>query len=222
MSASNSLQGSERTPVLLVHGLWYGPFSLRPLSFRLARRGWSVERFGYPTIRHSLDRNADALRDAVGRGPVHLVGHSLGGLVALRMLERHGDGIQPARLVLLGSPVLGSATARRLSRWPGFGRLVGRAAGPLHRGVQHAPEGWEVGVVAGTQGIGAGRLIQRLPRPHDGTVAEAETHLEGESDRLLLAVSHTGLVLSPAVAEAVDRFLRQGRFASADGGRDRP
>ena len=203
---------STSTPVVLIHGLWYGAFSLRPLGGRLARCGWTVERFGYPTIRRSLDRNADALHEAIGGRAVHLVGHSLGGLVALRMLERHGATTAPGRLVLLGSPVRGSAVARRMAKWRGLDRLIGRAAGPLNEGVRHAPPGWQVGVVAGTRGLGAGRLIQRLPRPHDGTVAEAETRLADETDRLLLPVSHTGLVLSPAVAGAIDRFLETGRF----------
>nr|WP_277347527.1 alpha/beta fold hydrolase [Wenzhouxiangella sp. XN79A] len=200
----------------MIHGLWYGAFSLRPLERRLARNGWRVRRFGYATVRHALDSNARALREYIGTGPAHLVGHSLGGLVALRMLERFGADLAPARLVLLGSPVNGSAVARRLARLPAMGRLVGRSAGPLDAGVQHAPRGWDVGVIAGTRGLGAGRLIQPLPRPHDGTVAELETRLDGETDRLLLPVSHTGLVLSRTVATAIDGFLSTGHFPEPD------
>lgn len=199
-------------PVVLVHGLWYGPIILRPLHRRLQAHGWSVRRFGYPTIRHAIDDNARALRSFIESEPAHLVGHSLGGLVALRMLERFGADLPSGRLVLLGSPVNGSAVARRLSRIPALGRLVGRSAGPLEAGVQHAPEGWQVGTIAGTKAVGLGRLIQHLPRPHDGTVAVAETRLPGAVDRLALPVSHTGLILSPAVADAVDRFLGTGRF----------
>lgn len=203
----------QRTPpVVLIHGLWYGPISLRPLSSRLEKRGWTVRRFGYPTIRHAIDDNARALRRFIGNERVHLVGHSLGGLVALRMLERSRAALPPARLVLLGSPVNGSAVARRLAQIPVLGRLVGRSAGPLEAGVQHAPEDWEVGIVAGSRALGLGRAIHPLPRPHDGTVAETETRLPGETDRLTLPVSHTGLVLSPAVADAIDRFLGTGRF----------
>lgn len=209
----------DRPPVVLIHGLWYGRISLKPVASRLARRGWAVERFGYPTIRHSIDANADALHEFLqehfGRGPTHLVGHSLGGLVALRMLERHGKDFEPGRLVLLGSPVNGSSVARRLSALGPLGRLVGRSAGPLGEGVQRAPAGWDVGVIAGTQGLGLGRLISQLDAPHDGTVSESETHLSGETDRALLPVSHTGLVLSPAVTDAIDHFLEHGRFDRA-------
>ena len=203
---------TDRPPVVLIHGLWYGPVSLRPLGIRLRQRGWHARRFGYATVRHAIDTNARALREFIGEGPVHLVGHSLGGLVALRMLERFGTGLMPGRLVLLGSPVNGSAVAGRLARLPALGRLVGRSAGPLNVGVQHAPEGWEVGVLAGTRSLGLGRLIHPLPQPHDGTVAEAETRLDGATDHLALPVSHTGLVLAPTVAGAIDRFLSSGHF----------
>ncbi|MBY6205124.1 alpha/beta fold hydrolase [Halomonas denitrificans] len=205
--------------VVLIHGLWYGRISLKPMASRLQSRGRCIHRFGYPTVRRSIDANAEALASYLKRlladdrahdGPVHLVGHSLGGLVALHAIERFD--IRPARLVLLGSPVNGSSVAHRLGRLGPLKRLVGRAAGPLETGGRRAPAGWEVGIVAGKQGLGAGRLIASLPCPHDGTVAEAETRLEGETDRLLLPVSHTGLVLSPTVADAVAHFLEHGFF----------
>lgn len=205
-----------RPNVVLIHGIWYGRISLSRLARGLGRSGWNAQRFGYPTVRHSIDVNARALRAFIGEGPTHLVGHSLGGLVALHMLDTVGQDLPPARLVLLGSPVNGSAVARRIGRLGPLARLVGRAAGPLEEGVRRAPPGWQVGVIAGTRGIGVGRLVSRLPRPHDGTVAETETQLPGETDRLALPVSHTGLVLSPTVTEAVDRFLATGRFRATD------
>ena len=207
----------DSAPVVLIHGLWYGRISLKPMAARLERKGWAVDRFAYATVRRSIDSSAASLSEFLRRyrpdEPVHLVGHSLGGLVALHMIE-HFD-VPAARLVLLGSPVNGSTVAHRLGRLGPLKRLVGRAAGPLEAAGRRAPEGWEVGVVAGTQGLGVGRLIAPLPRPHDGTVAEVETRLDGEADRLLLPVSHTGLVLSPAVAAAVDRFLEHGRFGAS-------
>ena len=51
-----------------------------------------------------------------------------------------------------------------------------------------------------------------LPRPNDGAVAVAETVVEGAADRIELPVSHTGMLLSPAVAREAGRFLARGRF----------
>jgi hypothetical protein len=43
-------------------------------------------------------------------------------------------------------------------------------------------------------------------------VSVAETKVPGLADHLELPVSHTGLVLSRKVADAIDAFLRSGRF----------
>jgi hypothetical protein len=51
-----------------------------------------------------------------------------------------------------------------------------------------------------------------LPGEHDGTVAVAETVIDGATDRLVVPVSHTGLVVSRAVARQVCAFLQDGHF----------
>jgi hypothetical protein len=67
-------------------------------------------------------------------------------------------------------------------------------------------------MVAGTLPLGLGQFLGRFDGPSDGTVALAETRLEGIADHLVVRTSHTGLVLSPHVAQAVGMFLRDGRF----------
>jgi hypothetical protein len=74
------------------------------------------------------------------------------------------------------------------------------------------PAGRDLGVVAGTLPLGFGRALCDLPEPHDGTVAAAETEVDGATDRWLVPVSHTGLLFSSVVAQGVARFLRSGRF----------
>jgi len=73
----------------------------------------------------------------------------------------------------------------------------------------------EVGVIAGTFGMGLGAVIEDLPKPNDGTVAVEETRLPGIRDHLEVAVSHTGLLVSPLVASQTAYFLRHGEFARA-------
>src|SRR5690625_2318803 len=99
--------------VVLVHGLWWGSFSMKLLGRRLGAAGFNVAQFDYPSTRRSLAANAAALHDftaGLQAQQLDLVGYSLGGLVVLRMLDEFED-VPPGRVVLLGSPVNGSAVA---------------------------------------------------------------------------------------------------------------
>lgn len=215
---------SDRTRVflvsatILVHGLWYGPISMALVRSRLQRAGFDCRRFSYPTLRASMGASAGALRRFVGRagqdgavGPVHLVGHSLGGLIILRMLADYPD-CPAGRVVLLGSPVQGSVVSRRVGRRGPLRPFLGSSRSSLEKGYPHCPRGREVGVIAGTAGMGIGLAFGGLSKPHDGTVGVKETRLAGATDTLQLPVSHTGLVTSPRVVEAVVAFLETGRF----------
>ena len=66
--------------------------------------------FSYPSVRGTLDENADALAEFLqreGAEGAHVVGHSLGGVVTLRMLANHEEA-PLGRVVCLGSPLTGS------------------------------------------------------------------------------------------------------------------
>ena len=192
------------------------------MARRLERGGFRTDTFGYPTMRRSLRANAAALRAFVAERAleqVDLVGHSLGGLVILRMLDEFAD-LPPGRVVLLGSPVQGSAVGRRVADRRLLRPLVGQAKTALEKGFSHAPAGRETGVIAGSRSVGVGRLFGPLQRPNDGTVAVAECRLKGARE-CVLPVTHTGLVTAPRVARAVDRFLREGAFRQLGVGNER-
>ncbi|MSQ59860.1 MAG: alpha/beta fold hydrolase [Betaproteobacteria bacterium] len=215
MNVPPAKDAGPRDDVVIVHGLWLHGLVFEVLRRRLCRGGFDAHAFSYPSMGRSFGANASALASYVSSlkaGVVHLVGHSLGGLICLRYASENPDP-RLSRIVLLGSPVRGSATAARLAKRP-FGKwLLGRSPRELAEGVTpHLPPGAEAGVIAGTLGVGLGRLILPLPAPHDGTVAVAETRLPGARDFLLMPVSHTGLVFSAAVAAQVACFLRAGSF----------
>lgn len=207
------MTGAFRT-VILVHGLWFGQFGLTLLRRRLVRPGFDCHGFSYPTLRRSLANNAWALFEFARRfegEPLDFVGHSLGGLVILRMLDEFG-GLPPGRVVLLGSPVKGSKVASQAADLKFVRPLVGRARSALEYGFNAAPADRETGVIIGTSQIGVGRLLRRFEQPGDGVVSVDECRLEGAADELVLPVTHTGLVTSKQVAEAVACFLETGRF----------
>lgn len=205
---------STRTPVILVHGLWMRSAALGRLAARLDAAGFAPQRFGYASIAGGPEAAAPALAArirALGPGPVHLLAHSLGGLIALETLRLH-PALPVGRVVCLGSPLTGSAAARGMARWPGGARLLGRSAALLDRGFARCVEGVAVGVIAGNLPLGLGVVFGRFAGPHDGTVAVAETRLPGIADHRVIAASHTGLLFSSAAARLAVAFLRDGRF----------
>lgn len=200
--------------VVLVHGLYYGSVSVQLLAQRLRRQGYRCRIFSYPTVHGSLPVNARNLRkflDGIRTDTLHLVGHSLGGLVILRMLDEFGD-LPPGRGVLLGSSVNGSAVAAKAGEMRLTRPLIGDAAKWLKAGFHRVPADRDIGVIAGTREFGMGRFLPGFEGPGDGTVALAETELPGAADRLELPVTHTGLILSAEVARATGRFLETGKF----------
>jgi hypothetical protein len=91
---------------------------------------------------------------------------------------------------------------------------MGGARDALVEGFTKLPAGREVGVIAGCQPYGLGRLLGGLHKPHDGAVAVHETQLAGARAHLVLPVSHTSMVCSREVARQAAVFLRYGRFLS--------
>lgn len=204
--------------LVLVHGLWMTGMESGLLRSRLRDEfGFAPEQYSYPSLQLGLDDNMRRLRDFMAGLPgerLHVVGHSLGGVLALRTLLRHPEP-RPGRIVCLGSPLRGSAAARALAGLPFGTEALGAT---LREAVlEDALSAWEgpreVGVIAGTLGLGLGAVIGELPEPNDGTVAVEETRLPGIKDHIELNVSHMGLLGSPLVASQTAFFLRHGEFA---------
>jgi pimeloyl-ACP methyl ester carboxylesterase len=176
--------------------------------------------FNYPSVRGSLDNNAAALAEflqAEGADGAHIVGHSLGGVVALRMLANHKDA-PPGRVVCLGSPLAGSRAANYLSRQDWAEPIFGLS---LSKGVVDEPAStWasdvcaarDVGVIAGNASIGLAQFVAEFEEDNDGTVAISETQLPGARDHLIMPVSHNGMLLSGSVLDQAAAFLKRGEF----------
>ena len=202
--------------VVLLHGIWMPALVMGLLAKRLRRCGYRTVVFGYPSLTQSLENNAEQLAGFIreqGDATVHLVGHSLGGLVILQALQKHPD-LVTGRIVLLGSPVRGSVVARRLNCYRGLRRILGRSA---HRCLLGDGPGWNghlpLGVIAGTLSVGTGQIIGGLVGENDGMVAVDETRLKHASGAVQVHATHTGLLVSREVANEVCSFLRDGHFS---------
>lgn len=211
-------RGAEH--VVLLHGLWMNGLALASFARRLREHDFTVHVVDYRSTTHGPAGAIESVRAKLaelGERRVHVVGHSLGGVVAIEALR--GSAQPRGRAVAIGSPLRGSRSAQRLGAWPLGQWLTGAAHDLLCRGVEPWCDALEVGVIAGRVPLGLGTIMGNLPHPNDGTVTVEETKLDGIRDHVVVASTHTGLVYSDEVAALVARFLREGRFAAPGHGR---
>ena len=114
--------------VLLLHGMFRSAYAMLPLSYHLAREGYQVHSVVYPTRIHDVAELArrylgPAIAACPSTRPVHLVTHSLGGIIARQHLQtaRLPSG---SRIVMLAPPNNGSEVADRLCSWPVYRWLM--------------------------------------------------------------------------------------------------
>jgi pimeloyl-ACP methyl ester carboxylesterase len=204
----------DSVDVVLVPGLWMPGAAMALLALRLSRAGYAPRVFAYrgrSSLEANVARFARFVRETLGERPAHFVGHSLGGVLILEMLNSHQD-VPVASAVLLGAPARGCLAGRRFGT-DQVGRWMMGACGVLW---QEREAVWNraapLGVVAGTMPVGLGRAFGRLPGPNDGVVRVEETVVDGMSERVLVPVGHSLLIVSGSVGRLIERFLSSGRF----------
>ena len=113
------------TPIVLIHGIVDNHTIFALLRRHLLRRGFGrVRTFSYSPITVDVRRTAERLGAEIeqlceesGYERIHVIGHSLGGLIARYYVQRLGGDERVHTCVTLGSPHQGTQTARLLP-WP--------------------------------------------------------------------------------------------------------
>lgn len=179
-----------------------------------------VSLFSYPSVRGTLDENANALAAFIDEQNVeaaHIIGHSLGGVLALRMHANYPEFLQ-GRVVCLGSPLTGSRAANYLNELEWAEEIIGRSVpdAMIHASANDwakAVTGYrDIGVIAGNVPFGFGRLVANFDEDNDGTIGVSETQLTGARDHMVLPVSHKGMLVSADVADQAAAFIKRGKF----------
>jgi len=110
---------AARIPVLLVHGLVDNRSVFSVMQRSLRRRGFAhVCTWNYSPLLTDIARGAadlgaqiERVCEQTGHDRVHVVGHSLGGLIARYFVQRRGGDRRVESLVTLGTPHQGSVLA---------------------------------------------------------------------------------------------------------------
>ncbi|WP_093065148.1 lipase family alpha/beta hydrolase [Thiothrix caldifontis] len=199
---------------MLLHGIWMRPLVLQTLARRLRQAGYLVKVPAYASVSLTPAQNAERLYWFIQRlstDYLHLVAHSLGGIVALHLLSQHPE-LPPGRLVTLGTPIQGSKIARMIKPLPLLGLAFGNSMDAGLAGVNIPTNiGREWGAIIGTLPLGLGSPFL-LGEPNDGAVSVAEAYHPAQTVRIQQRVSHTGMLFSPLTCSYIQHFLRTGQF----------
>jgi triacylglycerol lipase len=231
VSAANAgVTAPLRDTVVLLHGMGRTKFSMLRLASALRRDGYHVINVSYPSRTASIESLAgewlpQQLRAAgASEGQrVHFVTHSLGGIMVRLWLRDYAGTTRVGRVVMLAPPNAGSELTDALTSFPPYrwatgvnGARLGTKPGSLPTTLGNWPQARaELGVIAGDCSLNP-LLGAFLPRPNDGKVSVAATHLPGERNHLVLHHSHTWLAWRADTIAQTRAFLRDGAFQSTN------
>ena len=217
--AVSATQG-EAAQVILLHGMAQNAWSMAWLAHDLRSAGYRVHNIGYPTRPYDVaELSARYLAPAVAAceptAPVHLVTHSLGGIIARHYLQ-HAHLPFGSRIVMLAPPNQGSEVADAVRSWPLYRWWMGRVGQQLGTGpdsIVHTlgPIAAAVGIIAGNRSIQPW-FSWLIPGEDDGAVSVASTRLDEMRDFIVVAASHTMIMFNREARAQVRHFLRHGEF----------
>lgn len=216
--------------VVLLHGLGRGPASMARLARALRRDGYRVLNLGYPSRTLPIERLASewlpaqlAAHDITPADTprLHLVTHSMGGIVVRAWVAGGHAPANLGRVVMFAPPHQGSALVDRIGDWWLFrvatgvnGRRLGTRgpeAYPTTLGPWRSPA--QLGIIAGDRTLNP-LFSAWIPGPDDGKVSIAATRLEGMTAHRVVPVSHTWLQTRREPIAQVRSFLATGYFAT--------
>lgn len=210
----------DKDVVVLLHGFGRNNGAMWLLARRLNHAGFHVERVGYGSINRTpvqivkdISKQIDDCCATHDR-PVHLVGHSLGGLLIRAYLQENTIE-NLGRVVLIGTPNQGNELVDRFrNRWWMF--IFGPTANSLGTDSESFPSSltapyYPVGVIAGKTKHDKNEHI--LPGKDDGLVSVESTKLEGMDDFIVIESGHSMMRYNKGVAKQAITFLKSGEFS---------
>jgi hypothetical protein len=194
---------------------------------QLLDAGYRVINPTYPSLWKGIEELAEAtIPPAVeacrgeGTGPISFVTHSMGGIL-VRVYLAANTLPELRRVVMLGPPNQGSELASWATSFDMLEGIRPQAVGELSRELHSltqrlGPVRFDLGVIAGNRNRRA--FLPGVPEEaSDGTVAVAETRIDGMRDFIELPTTHTFIVWSEDVMHQILTYLRTGRFDHSQG-----
>lgn len=192
--------------VSLIHGFLANKGLLAVLSRRLDARGYLPKPWGYRDMRSSIlvhaeafARELEALDADRAVGTLHLVTHSMGGIVARAALDRYRPR-KLGRIVMLAPPNRGSFVADRMAA----------AVGPLFRPVVELTTSADS--LVNSLGMPADVDVGVIAASRDALVAPESTRPAVPHAHATIPCLHSSLLFRRDAARLTAGFLATGSF----------
>jgi len=201
------MKTEKQQAVVLVHGLYMKPWTWWSYRNFFSDHGYQVYVFGYKTTGQPFDLSVMQLVAFINsrrEETVHLVAHSMGGILSMQTLPKVNKS---GKLVMLGSPINGSIVAKKLHKKGWQKILLKHAYQPLAAGVVEPKKTRKTLMIAGTSPYGFGRLFEHKLGPSDGTVRVVETEAEWLDGHKKIHTNHIGLLKNKTAMQLTLDFL---------------
>lgn len=207
----------SKQTIVLLHGLYMNGLSMKILESKFKKEGFKVINFEYNTVMFNKDETLKDLHNKIEQidSDVYLVGHSMGGLIS-RMYKTEFNSKNVKKIVTLGTPHGGSHIAKFISDTK-LKLFLGNAGDSGI--IKKLPE-WEkqcdMGCIIGVTSFGLHLIFSRYhgkTSENDGTVFVEEASVINPTDKIIIKVSHMGMLYSNVVFKETLSFIRSSKFS---------
>jgi triacylglycerol lipase len=213
----------EKECVVLVHGLWRSGFAMRSIASDLEEHGYQTVSVDYPSTQEKIPELVQGYLiksyqkcGQTGAQKIHLVSHSMGGILIRQFLQSHTLPTG-SKVVMLSPPNQGSELSEKFGDTWWYQWAVGPAGVSLSTkqegiisklGEIDAP----VGIIAAYRDWSLWPSAW-LPQPNDGMVSVESMKLAEMDDFILVNSGHAMMRFNDEVQRQIRQFLVLGNFA---------
>ena len=221
MCAEQAELKSDGDFVVLLHGMKRSAGSMNKIEIRLLVLGYRTLNIDYPSSQFTIEELSEFIHKEITRRysdparPLHVVTHSMGGILTRYYLTQHRPQ-RLGRVVMLAPPNQGTEMSDFLQGTGVFEAIFGPAGtqlGTNEKSITRAlgPVDYELGVIMGNISLNPVASIV-VPGDDDGLVSHERSKVAGMKDSVIIPAAHSFIMYSDKAVEHTVHFLKHGNF----------